>query len=394
MDSIALYSKYRPSTFDEIKGQDAIVQTLRNQVIAQRIGHSYLFFGLRGSGKTSIARIFAKAINCESNDNGNPCYKCDTCHLNDSLNPDIIEIDAASNNNIDGIRKLVDEIKYRPISSKYKVYIIDEVHMLSTSSFNVLLKSIEEPPEYIIFIMCTTDLHKVPDTIKSRCQIYNFKYISMQSIEDVVSDILINENKEHLNTPDIISYIAKKAEGSLRDAVSITDQCISYFGNSNEASLDELRKMFGDVTLDIINDLVMSISNKDISKGLEILQNQYYNGIDLKNLIKSLYDYYFNAFASASPEKSIIIERYIRIIGELISKTERSSNVLPLCEVSFIKMCRPEMERDYNSLVQRISDLESKLVNGQPDIPEQNSIDITGMIPIHKVNNSHVMIIN
>lgn len=392
MDNVALYTKYRPSNFDEIKGQDAIVQTLRNQIKSQRIGHSYLFFGLRGSGKTSIARIFARAINCESPVDGNPCGSCNTCHLNDTVNPDIIEIDAASNNNIDNIRRLVDEMKYRPIASKYKVYIIDETHMLSNNSFNVLLKSIEEPPEYTIFILCTTELQKIPDTIKSRCQIYNFKYIAKDNIESVISDIMIKENMEILNVPDIVSYIAEKAEGSLRDAVSIVDQCISYFANSDSASVDDIRDMFGDVTSDIINDLVSSVKDKNISKGLEILQKQYYNGMDLKNLIKSLYNHYFNAFAF-EPDNNILNERYITILGELLGKLERSTNVLPLCEVSFIKMCKPQMERDYNSLVQRISELENKLSNVNISNKETPSIDVSTMIPIRKVNNIHQIIL-
>ena len=195
MSYIALYRKYRPKTFDEVYGQHAIVQTLTNQIKANRIAHAYLFCGPRGTGKTSIAKIFAKAINCSNPNNGSPCLQCKCCQETaQGLNVDIIEIDAASNNGVDNIRELIEESRYRPQHGKYKVYIIDEVHMLSNSAFNALLKTLEEPTGNTIFILATTEVHKVPPTIFSRCQRYNFKLLTNEEIVEALQDILTKEN--------------------------------------------------------------------------------------------------------------------------------------------------------------------------------------------------------
>lgn len=228
MSYTALYRKFRPSTFDQVKGQDHIVQTLKNQINANRIGHAYLFCGTRGTGKTSVAKIFAKAVNCEHPVDGSPCNECETCRgITNGSAMNVIEIDAASNNGVDNIRQIRDEIQYSPSSGKYTVYIIDEVHMLSIGAFNALLKTLEEPPAYVIFILATTEPHKIPITILSRCQRYDFKRISIDTIAARLSELM---EKESIEVEDkAIRYVAKAADGSMRDALSLLDQCIAFY---------------------------------------------------------------------------------------------------------------------------------------------------------------------
>ena len=223
MSYTALYRKWRPADFDDVKGQDAIVTTLRNQIKADRIGHAHLFCGTRGTGKTTVAKIFAKAVNCEHPVDGRPCGECAMCKsiaAGSSMN--VIEIDAASNNGVEDIRKIREEVQYSPTEGRYKVYIIDEVHMLSIGAFNALLKTLEEPPSYVIFILATTETHKIPITILSRCQRYDFKRISIETITARLEELMKAEN---INVEDkALRYIAKAADGSLRDALSLLDQ--------------------------------------------------------------------------------------------------------------------------------------------------------------------------
>lgn len=223
MSYTALYRKFRPVSFEDVKGQDHIVTTLKNQLKAGRIGHAYLFCGTRGTGKTTVAKILARAVNCEHPKDGSPCNECDTCKgILSGTSTNVIEIDAASNNGVDNIREIREEVSYRPTQGKYKVYIIDEVHMLSTGAFNALLKTLEEPPEYVIFILATTEVNKIPVTILSRCQRYNFHRISIDTISARVKELL---DKEGVQAEDrAIRYIAKAADGSMRDALSLTDQ--------------------------------------------------------------------------------------------------------------------------------------------------------------------------
>lgn len=232
MSYTALYRKFRPAAFDEVKGQDHIVQTLQNQISANRIGHAYLFCGTRGTGKTSIAKIFAKAVNCEHPVNGSPCNECATCRAiaaGSSMN--VVEIDAASNNGVDNIRQIREEIQYSPTEGKYKVYIIDEVHMLSIGAFNALLKTLEEPPAYVIFVLATTEAHKIPITILSRCQRYDFKRITIDTIADRLMELM---DKEKITVEEkAVRYVAKAADGSMRDALSLLDQCIAFIWEKN-----------------------------------------------------------------------------------------------------------------------------------------------------------------
>lgn len=361
MSNIALYRKYRPTTFDEVFGQSAIVQTLRNQVKSGRVGHAYLFCGLRGSGKTSIARILAKAVNCEHTVDGNPCGKCEHCNFKNDVNPDIIEIDAASNNGVDSIRQLIDEVNYKPTNTKYKVYIIDEVHMLSGSAFNALLKTIEEPPDHAIFILATTEYNKVPSTIKSRCQIYNFKLINQNDIVLGLENVLIREGITYFEK-DALEYVARKADGSMRDAISILDQCIAQHNGTQPATISEVKQLFGDIEDDVIVELADCIENVDVVRGLNILHDQHYNGRNIKLLLDALYHYYFNKFTTVfGTDEGIVFERYARILGETISALDHSSRKMTMAEIAFIKMCKPEMESDYNSVVQRMNNLENEL---------------------------------
>ncbi|MDE7251036.1 MAG: DNA polymerase III subunit gamma/tau, partial [Lachnospiraceae bacterium] len=223
MSYTALYRKFRPAAFEDVKGQDHIVTTLRNQIKAERIGHAYLFCGTRGTGKTTIAKIFAKAVNCENPREGSPCGECAICRaISAGASMNVIEIDAASNNGVDNIREIVDEVSYSPAEGKYKVYIIDEVHMLSTGAFNALLKTLEEPPSYVIFILATTEVHKIPITILSRCQRYDFKRISIDTIANRLKELT---QKEQVQIEEkAVSYIGKTGDGSMRDQLRVLDQ--------------------------------------------------------------------------------------------------------------------------------------------------------------------------
>lgn len=268
MSYTALYRKFRPSTFDQVKGQDHIVQTLKNQINANRIGHAYLFCGTRGTGKTSVAKIFAKAVNCEHPVDGSPCNECETCRgITNGSAMNVIEIDAASNNGVDNIRQIRDEIQYSPSSGKYTVYIIDEVHMLSIGAFNALLKTLEEPPAYVIFILATTEPHKIPITILSRCQRYDFKRISIDTIAARLSELM---EKESIEVEDkAIRYVAKAADGSMRDALSLLDQCIAFY-LGQKLTYDNVLDVLGAVDNEIFSRLTRSVIDSDVTTSLNI----------------------------------------------------------------------------------------------------------------------------
>lgn len=227
---LALYRKYRPKTFDEVIGQDHIIKTLKNQIKFDKISHAYLFTGSRGTGKTSTAKIFARAINCTNSVDGSPCGECETCKALSDTNIDVLEIDAASNNGVDEIRDLREKVKYPPVIGKYKVYIIDEVHMLSTSAFNALLKTLEEPPAHTVFILATTEVHKLPATILSRCLRFDFRLVALEELTGLLERVLKEENVEF--DTESINTIARAGEGSVRDTLSIADRCVSFSGNN------------------------------------------------------------------------------------------------------------------------------------------------------------------
>ena len=285
MSYIALYRAYRPQNFSDVAGQEVIVQTLRNAVTNNKIGHAYLFSGPRGTGKTSLAKIFAKTINCTNVIEGNPCDKCDAClsFTNNEAN-DIIEIDGASNNGVDEIRDLRDKVKYLPGVGKYKVYIIDEVHMLTTGAFNALLKTLEEPPAHVVFILATTEVHKIPATILSRCQRYDFKNIDLENIIKRINYIVDKENIKI--TTDAIETIAINAHGGLRDALSLLDQAISF--TNDEITEDDINQIIGAVSKADLIELLTFISNNEASSALKLINTFLSKGSDEERIIADL----------------------------------------------------------------------------------------------------------
>lgn len=282
---LALYRKFRPNTFDEVVGQDHIIRTLKNQIEMGQIGHAYLFCGSRGTGKTSVAKIFAKAVNCKKPKKGSPCFECEVCKsLNESQNIDIIEIDAASNNRVDEIRDIRDKVKYPPIYGKYKVYIIDEVHMLTDSAFNALLKTLEEPPAHIIFILATTEPQKLPATILSRVLRFDFKLVGQNTIEDLIKNVFTKSNIKF--DDDAISIIARAGNGSVRDALSIADMCSSY-AHGNIKYLDVIT-VLGTSTQDTILSLNNSVLKSDVVKFIEDFSNEVKMGKNSITLFQDL----------------------------------------------------------------------------------------------------------
>ena len=261
---LALYRKYRPRTFDEVIGQDHIVKTLINQIKLDKISHAYLFCGSRGTGKTSTAKIFAKAINCENSKNGSPCLECETCKALDGTNIDVLEIDAASNNGVDEIRDLREKVKYPPVVGKYKVYIIDEVHMLSTSAFNALLKTLEEPPAHTVFVLATTEVHKLPATILSRCLRFDFKLVSLEDLSSLLKKVLDSENVKY--DEQAINVIARAGEGSVRDTLSIADRCVSFAGD--ELTYQKVLSVLGVSEREVLINITNNILSKKIGEAL------------------------------------------------------------------------------------------------------------------------------
>ena len=261
---LALYRKYRPKTFNEVIGQDHIVKTLINQIKLDKISHAYLFCGSRGTGKTSTAKIFAKAINCVGSKDGSPCLECDVCKSLDGTNIDVLEIDAASNNGVDEIRDLREKVKYPPVVGKYKVYIIDEVHMLSTSAFNALLKTLEEPPAHTVFVLATTEVHKLPATILSRCLRFDFKLVSLEELSSLLKKVLESENVKY--DEQAINIIARAGEGSVRDTLSIADRCVSFAGD--ELTYQKVLAVLGVSEREILIKVTDHILTKGVGEAL------------------------------------------------------------------------------------------------------------------------------
>ena len=261
---LALYRKYRPRTFEEVIGQEHIVKTLVNQIKYDKISHAYLFTGSRGTGKTSTAKIFAKAINCIDSKDGSPCLNCETCKALDGTNIDVLEIDAASNNGVDEIRDLREKIKYPPVVGKYKVYIIDEVHMLSTSAFNALLKTLEEPPKHTIFILATTEVHKLPATILSRCLRFDFRLVPLEILTAHLKKVLDDEGVKY--DEQAINVIVRAGEGSVRDMLSIADRCVSFSGD--ELTYEKVLTVLGVSEREVLINMANKILSKDTGNAL------------------------------------------------------------------------------------------------------------------------------
>ena len=385
MSYVALYRKFRPAEFSEVKGQEHIVTTLQNQIKANRIGHAYLFCGTRGTGKTSIAKIFAKAVNCESPVDGSPCGECQTCkNISAGASMNVIEIDAASNNGVDNIREIRENVAYSPTEGKYKVYIIDEVHMLSIGAFNALLKTLEEPPEYVIFILATTEAHKIPITILSRCQRYDFKRITAETICDRLRELMVKESVDV--EEKALRYVAKAADGSMRDALSLLDQCIAFY-LGKKLTYDNVLEVLGALDTDVYSSLLRKIIRKDIPAVMADVENIVMQGRELSQFVTEFIQYLRNLMFVQSAdhledflevstenlqqlkEEAKMIDadslmRYIRVFSELSGQIKYSTQKRVLVEVALIKLCKPQMENNYDSLLDRLKAIETQLENG------------------------------
>lgn len=390
MSYTALYRKFRPSRFEDVKGQEHIVTTLQNQIKADRIGHAYLFCGTRGTGKTSVAKIFARAVNCEHPIEGSPCGECASCKaLAAGAGMNVIEIDAASNNGVDNIREIVDEVSYSPAEGKFKVYIIDEVHMLSIGAFNALLKTLEEPPSYVIFILATTEVHKIPITILSRCQRYDFRRITIDTITQRLRELM--EEEKITVEEKALRYVAKTADGSMRDALSLLDQCIAFhFGQ--ELTYDKVLNVLGAVDTEVFSRLLRHVVDQDVTGCIGLLEEIVMQGRELtqfvtdftwylRNLlllkssddIEDVIDMSSDNLARLKEEAQMLevesIMRYIRIFSELSGQIKYASQKRILVEIALIKLCRPNMEKDFGSVVERVRVIEEQLENGVAVMP-------------------------
>lgn len=350
----ALYRKYRPTNFDEVVGQTHIIQTLKNAIVQNRIAHAYLFCGPRGTGKTSIAKIFAKTLNC-TNSQDAPCGVCENCKMAaNGSHPDIIEIDAASNNGVDEVRNLIDKVKYAPMQGKYKIYIIDEVHMMTSGAFNALLKTIEEPPAHVIFIFATTEPNKVLPTIISRCQKFDFNKVSIHDIKYRLSVVCKNEGIEI--DENGLMLIAQLADGGMRDALSILDQCVAYC--SSHIDVNDIRKIYGVVTSEDIGKLFYSVYKKDVDSFVKDIQKYSDMGMDIKRLTADfihmlkdslILDYSENSTLVSDMNKDMIRKYFklapinfrIKCMEELMdtyNKYTYASNALDYLEASLLKI--------------------------------------------------------
>ena len=382
MSYTALYRKFRPVEFEDVKGQEHIITTLKNQIEANRIGHAYLFCGTRGTGKTTVAKIFAKAVNCEHPVNGSPCGECAMCRsIAAGTSMNVIEIDAASNNGVDNIREIREEVAYRPTEGKYKVYIIDEVHMLSIGAFNALLKTLEEPPEYVIFILATTEVHKIPITILSRCQHYDFKRISIETITDRMRDLMQEEQVEV--EEKALRYVAKAADGSMRDALSLLDQCIAFY-LGQKLTYDNVLEVLGAVDNRVFSKLFQAVLASDTKACIREIEEMIIQGRDLSQLVNDFVWYMRNLLIAKTTDEpgdmldmseenlAVLKEeaagvdtetlmRYIRIFSELSGQLRYASQKRILVEIAFIKLTTPSMEQNLDSILQRITLLEQKM---------------------------------
>lgn len=389
MGYMALYRKWRPQTFGEVQGQDAIVRTLRNQLLYNRIGHAYLFCGTRGTGKTSVAKLFAKAVNCENPTDGNPCGVCPSClAIQEQRSLDVQEIDAASNNGVENIRDIRDQVQYSPANGRYKVFIIDEAHMLSPGAFNALLKTLEEPPSYVIFILATTERHKIPVTILSRCQKYDFKRISVGTITDYLADLMAREQVDVEERA--LAYIARAADGSMRDALSLLDQCIAFY-LGQRLTYENVLEVLGTADLSVFSALLRALLRQDTLSVLDTVDQIIMEGRELSQFLADFLWYLRNLLLlkdqegaedsldlsaeniAALKEEAQMVEtttlfRYIRVLSALSAQLRNATQQRVLLEVGFIKLCRPDMETDTESLAERIRILEEQLAAGLQNV--------------------------
>lgn len=381
----ALYRKWRPTRFEDVRGQDHIVRTLKNQINSGRIGHAYLFCGTRGTGKTTIAKIMARAVNCENPKDGSPCNECPTCRaILSGTSINVAEIDAASNNGVDNIREIREQVQYSPTSGKYRVFIIDEVHMLSQGAFNALLKTLEEPPSYVIFILATTESSAIPVTVLSRCQRYDFRRIGSDVIAAQLRDLLAKEGVEA--DDDAIRYVAKAADGAMRDALSLMEQCISFY-YGRRLTYENVLEVLGAVDTEVFSRLLRMLISCDVSGCISLMDEVSAQGRELGQFITDFTWYLRNlmlvqtadrnaaaldmtkeSFEALREEAMMVslqdVMRYIRICSELSGKLRRAVSKRVLVEMALIKMMQPAMDEDVESLCARIVRLEDALAQG------------------------------
>lgn len=391
----ALYREWRPHVFEDVIGQEHIVKTVRNQILQNRIPHAYLFCGTRGTGKTTTAKILSKAVNCLNPKDGDPCNECDMCKgISDGTIMDVIEIDAASNNRVENIRELIDDVKYPPHIAKYKVYIIDEVHMLSTSAFNALLKTLEEPPGYVMFILATTDPQKVPATILSRCQRFDFRRIKSPDITKRLRKI--SDETSTLVEDKTLELIARVSDGALRDAVSILDQCMSMSQGKIEYS--DVSSMLGLVANEFLFKLIDAMIEKDVEGAVKIIDDVILNGKDVMQFIKDLSVHFRNLLmvkVSKKPEglvdlsddsllllkeqakklRSEEIMRGINIIVDAENNGKYTSQPRILLEMAVIKFCKREYDTSPEMILNRINLLEDKIKSGAIAVAASSEIE-------------------
>jgi DNA polymerase-3 subunit gamma/tau len=380
----ALYRVYRPQSFNDVVGQQHIIKTLQNALVQEKFSHAYLFSGPRGTGKTTAAKILAKAVNCEKAPIAEPCNECATCRgITDGSISDVIEIDAASNNGVDEIRDIRDKVKYAPSAVRYKVYIIDEVHMLSIGAFNALLKTLEEPPAHVIFILATTEPHKIPLTIISRCQRFDFKRISPEDIVYRMKEVLGSEELEV--SEDALYEIAKASEGGMRDALSLLDQAISY--STEKVSLEDVLSITGAVSQAFIVKIVQAIFNENIVEALDSVESLIKNGKDPARFVEDLIFYYRDVLLyQASEENAYLLEKaavneefkelsskmdsafIYKVIAELNQTQQEmkwSNHPRVLLEVALVKLAQSSTNQEgalpYQDILQKMNQMEAEL---------------------------------
>lgn len=386
MSYIALYRKWRPRTFEDVVGQEHIITTLKNQIMHNRIAHAYLFSGTKGTGKTSTAKIFARAVNCPHPIEGNPCGQCEVCRQIESAEVmDIIEIDAASNRGVDEIRELREKVNYPPSIGQYKVYIIDEVHMLTQEAFNALLKTLEEPPKHVIFILATTEPHKLPATILSRCQRFDFKRVLVQDMvgrmDYICKEMNISIEKKALE------LVAKNAEGALRDALSILDQCLSLVEEGKAITYENIIDTLGLASDGWLHDISQSMLEQNVEDTIKFLHQMIDNGKDMIQIVKQLTEHFRNILITKTlpdpqdilelPQEQIEIlkaqgdkpseERLFRFINELNeaeNKMKYSSQPIIILEMEFIKLCKQPKGSALEDIIERLNLLEKKIEGG------------------------------